>query len=84
MNSNPNIQQQAPKIDLKQTNEVVCEKCSHTVFNMGVFMRKLSPFLSGTGKVTYIPIENVALYCVKCGNVNDEFVPEQLKTKLIV
>lgn len=68
-----------PKIGIKDTTEVVCDNCQHNVFNMGLYLRKVSPLLSGTGKPSYLPIDNVAFHCVKCGHVNDEFIPAELK-----
>jgi hypothetical protein len=73
-----------PKINIKDTTEVVCEKCQHNVFNMGLFLRKVSPLLSGTGKPSYVPIDNVAFYCVSCGHVNQEFIPIELKSNKLV
>ena len=72
-----------PKISINDTTEVVCDKCGHNVFNHGLFLRKVSPLLSGTGKPSYLPIDGVAFYCVKCGCVNDQFVPTELKSNKI-
>lgn len=72
------------KLNIKDTSEVVCEKCQHNVFQLGIFLRKVSPILTGTGKPSYLPIENVAFYCVKCGSVNSEFIPEELKANRLV
>jgi|NOAtaT_5_FD_contig_21_8643629_length_360_multi_4_in_0_out_0_1 hypothetical protein len=82
--SAPQPQRPQPKIGIKDTTEVVCDKCQHNVFNMGLYLRKVSPLLSGTGKPSYLPIDNVAFHCVKCGHVNDEFVPAELKTNKLV
>lgn len=72
------------KIGIKDTTEVVCEKCQHNVFQLGILLRKISPILTGTGKPGYHPIDNVAFYCVKCGHVNDEFLPVELKSGKII
>jgi hypothetical protein len=82
--ANPQLPQRPqPKIGIKDTTEVVCDKCQHNVFNMGLYLRKVSPLLSGTGKPSYLPIDNVAFHCVKCGHVNDEFIPAELKANKI-
>lgn len=84
----PNVEQgmrpPQPKLGIKDTTEVVCDKCGHNVFNHGLFLRKVSPLLSGTGKPSYLPIDNVAFYCVSCGAVNDEFIPAELKSKSLL
>ena len=75
---------QQQKVGIKDTDEVVCEKCGHNVFNLGILLRKVSSFLTGTGKPSYLPIDNVAFYCVKCQHVNDEFIPAELKKNKLV
>ena len=77
-------QRTQPKIGIKDTSEVVCDKCQHNVFQLGIYLRKISPILTGNGKPSYLPIENVAFYCVKCGNVNDELIPSELKSGNII
>jgi hypothetical protein len=66
---------------IEDTTSVECDSCKGIVFQSGIFLRKLSPLLTEDGKPGYIPIPNVTFYCVKCGHVNDEFIPEQLKPK---
>lgn len=77
-------QRPQPKIGIKDTSEVVCDHCKHNVFNLGILLRKVSPLLTGTGKPSYLPIDNVAFYCVKCGNVNKEFIPTELQSGNII
>ena len=67
-----------PKIKIEDTTEVTCNSCGHNVFQVGTYMRKVSAFLTGTGKPSYIPIEQ-AVECTKCHHTNDEFVPNELK-----
>lgn len=82
MNNANNLKQPGRHVNFSDTTEVTCDKCNHNVFNIGTFMRKVSPILSGTGKTEYIPIE--AIYCVKCYHCNDQFVPEELKKQSIL
>jgi hypothetical protein len=84
--NNPALSQRSAqqKLSIKDTTEVVCEKCNHNVFNLGILLRKVSPILTGTGKPSYLPIDNVAFYCVSCGHVNDEFIPSELKSGSII
>ena len=72
------------KLSIKDTEEVVCEKCNHNVFQLGIYLRKISPLLTRDGKPAYHPIEGVAFYCVKCGHVNDSFIPPELKPKKLI
>lgn len=66
-------------IDLKKTQEVTCEKCDGKVFTEGLMLRKASKFLAGTAQDALIPLPVFA--CSACGHVNEEFLPEPLKTK---
>ena len=76
--------QPQPKIGLKDTTEVVCDNCKHNVFQLGIMLRKVSGFLTGTGKPSYLPIENIAFYCVSCGHCNKEFIPTELQQGNII
>jgi len=73
---------QAPRggIDVKQTTEVNCTNCGNTVFNQGVFLRKVSALINPDGRDGYLPIPT--FYCVSCGSVNEEFVPKELQNKI--
>ncbi len=73
---NPNL-----RIGFEQTSEVICDECRNVTFKEVVFLRKASALITGAPKDSYIPIPTFA--CVKCGNVNDEFVPDQLKSPLV-
>jgi len=64
-------------IDITQTQAVVCEECNHVHFEQVVVLRKASGLLTGTGQPTYIPIPVFA--CTKCGHVNAEFLPKEVK-----
>lgn len=68
-----------PKISIKDTSGVVCDKCQNNTFMQAMYMRKVSPLITGTGKPMYIPVEQ-AIVCTKCGHCNDEFIPLEFKT----
>jgi DNA-directed RNA polymerase subunit RPC12/RpoP len=74
-------QQEQPRlnIDLTKTEEIICTECGHNVFQEGLMLRKASKFLAGTDKDALIPLP--VFSCSKCGNVNDEFLPEPLQNK---
>ena len=65
-------------ITLDKTAAVSCDECSHEVFQEGVMLRKASRFLTGTAQDALVPIQ--VFVCAKCGNVNNEFLPLQLRT----
>lgn len=74
------MQQQAPKLNvsLDKTTPFTCEACNSSVFQEGVLLRKASKFLTGTTQDAIIPIP--VFSCSKCGHVNQEFLPEGLKS----
>lgn len=64
-------------LSLDQTLEVVCNECGHKFFHQAVYLRKASGLLTGTGQPSYIPIPVFA--CGKCGHVNEEFLPVEVR-----
>ena len=66
-------------ITLDKTAAVVCDECSGEVFTDGVMLRKASRFITGTAQDAIIPIQ--VFSCIKCGYVNEEFLPSQLRNK---
>jgi DNA-directed RNA polymerase subunit M/transcription elongation factor TFIIS len=70
--------QHSLNIDINQTTTVECEECGHTYFEQGIYLRKASGLLTGTGQTSYIPIP--VFTCKKCGHVNVEFLPKEITT----
>jgi uncharacterized Zn finger protein len=70
-----------PNVKLSDTSEVKCDKCYCSAFTEAVLMRKVSPILTGQAKPGYLPVPTFA--CAACGHVNEEFVPEELRTGII-
>ena len=66
-------------ITLDKTTGMSCDKCNNEVFIEGVMLRKASRFITGTAQDAMIPIPVFA--CSKCGHVNEEFIPLQLRNK---
>lgn len=64
-------------ITLDQTLPVVCNECGHQYFEQQLILRMASGLLTGTGKSSYVPIPVFA--CTKCGHVNTEFLPAEVK-----
>lgn len=69
--------EQQLNISLDKTTGITCNSCNHNVFQEGVLLRKASRFLTGTTQDSLIPIPVFA--CAKCGSVNSEFLPLQLR-----
>lgn len=71
--------EQQPKlnISLDKTTKICCDKCKNEVFQDGILLRKASRFLTGTQQDALIPIP--VFTCSKCGHVNNEFLPMQLR-----
>jgi uncharacterized Zn finger protein len=71
------MEQQQLNISLDKTTAASCDACQNEVFQEGVLLRKASRFLTGTSQDALIPIP--VFTCSKCGHVNEEFLPKQLK-----
>jgi DNA-directed RNA polymerase subunit M/transcription elongation factor TFIIS len=65
-------------ISLDKTTGLSCDECSNEIFQEGVMLRKASRFLTGTAQDAMIPIQ--VFTCSKCGHVNNEFLPLQLRS----
>ena len=70
-------QQMNLNITLDKTTGVVCEECNNETFQDVLLLRKASRFVTGTPQDALIPISVFA--CSECGNVNEEFIPMQLR-----
>ena len=66
-------------ITLDKTTGMSCDECGSEVFIEGMLLRKASRFITGTAQDALIPIQ--VFTCSKCGNVNEEFLPSQLRNK---
>ncbi len=64
-------------ITLDKTTGMSCDECSNEIFQEGVMLRKASRFITGTAQDAMIPIP--VFVCSKCGHVNEEFIPLQLR-----
>jgi uncharacterized Zn finger protein len=64
-------------ITLDKTTGMACDECGNEIFQEGVMLRKASRFITGTAQDAMIPIPVFA--CSKCGHVNEELIPMQLR-----
>lgn len=69
------------RLDLNQTQEVVCDACGGKTFTEGLLLRKVSGLAVGSAQTQYVPIP--AFICSQCGHVNEEFLPEPLKKEAV-
>lgn len=75
----PKVGQVKPNFDITQTSAEICENCNGQAFRDALLLRKVSALLTETGKEGYLPIQVFA--CVKCGHVNNHFIPEEIRPK---
>jgi uncharacterized Zn finger protein len=68
-------------VTIEDTSEVLCDKCKTNVFSEAVLLRKVSALLTGAAKDAYIPVP--VFQCQNCGSVNQEFIPAELRTKIV-
>ena len=66
-------QQMQVKVALKDTTDVVCDKCEHKYFTQLMMFKKLSAVMSPNGQESMIPVQ--VFSCNACGHVNDQFLP---------
>ena len=71
--------EQQLNISLDKTTGMSCDECGNEIFQEGVMLRKASRFLTGTAQDALVPIQ--VFSCAKCGHVNEEFLPLQLRNK---
>lgn len=66
------------QLDFSQTEAIVCEECGGNVFTEALMLQKVPAILTGTGKDGIVPIPTFR--CCKCGHINAEFLPQEVKT----
>ena len=71
--------QQQVRITLDKTQPTVC-KCGGQVFSEGVILRKVSRILTGQPEDGVMPIP--AFYCVKCHEILQDMLPNEVKNEL--
>lgn len=74
----PNVSTVQPRLLVPITDlpSVKCQ-CGGEVFSEGLMLRKSSPLTNTSGMDMKVPIPT--FYCVSCGSVVDELLPEELK-----
>jgi DNA-directed RNA polymerase subunit M/transcription elongation factor TFIIS len=72
-------QQLNVNITLDKTTGIACDECNNETFQEGFVLRKASRFVTGTAQDALIPIS--VFVCTKCGHVNEQFLPMQLRNQ---
>lgn len=63
--------QQQPNISIDKTTPIICEECENDTFVQALFLRKISPLLTGTGQEGVVPVPT--FMCTKCSHVNEAY-----------
>ena len=63
--------QAPPNVSLERTTPITCESCGNDTFTQALFLRRVSPLLTGTGKQGVIPVPTFV--CSACNYINEEF-----------
>lgn len=73
--------EQQMRLDLSQTTPIICEKCNGQIFKEVMMIRKVSRFITNQPQDTMV---NIPLFsCHKCDHVNNEFLPEALRSDYV-
>lgn len=72
-----NQQPQQIRLDISQTEPVICDHCGNPFFTQVVAIRKVPGTLVGATTPQYVPTPTFA--CSKCGHVNSIFKPQEKK-----
>lgn len=63
--------QQQPNISIDKTTPIICEECENDTFVQALYLRKISPLLTGTGQEGVVPVPT--FMCAKCNHVNEAY-----------
>jgi uncharacterized Zn finger protein len=62
-----------PKVNLRDSETIKCEKCESIYFREVIFIKKVSKLLTGSSEDTIVPFP---IYkCDECGHINKGFNP---------
>ena len=61
------------KLNLSDTETIVCEKCGNGLFIQSFFLKKISALVSPTGQESIIPVQVYS--CGNCGHINKSLNP---------
>jgi uncharacterized Zn finger protein len=67
------MQLEKPKINLRDMDFIVCDKCGHNEFKEITYLKRVPKLLTGSPDDTVVPFPTYA--CLACGHVNEELNP---------
>jgi len=71
-----------PKVSLRDSQTIKCEKCESIYFREVVYIKKVSKILTGSPEDTIVPFP---IYkCDSCGYVNEGFNPFEDNEKTLI
>lgn len=76
------LELEKPKVNLKDSPTITCEKCNSIYFKEVVYIKKVSKILTGSSEDTIVPFP--IYMCVSCGHVNEGFNPFEESPKKII
>ena len=65
------MEQIKPKVNLRDSETIKCEKCESVYFREVIYIKKVSKLLTGSMEDTIVPFPTYR--CDDCGHVNKEF-----------
>jgi predicted nucleic acid-binding Zn ribbon protein len=71
-----------PKVNLRDSQTITCEKCGSMYFKEVVYIKKVSKILTGSSEDTIVPFP--IYMCASCEHVNDGFNPFEESPKNII
>ena len=60
-------------VNIKDAEEIMCEKCESKIFQEKMMIRKLSKFMTGSDRDSITPIP--VIVCASCNHINEMFKP---------
>lgn len=60
-------------VNIKDADDIKCEKCECEVFEEKIKIKKISKFMTGSEKDSIMPIP--VIVCAKCNHINEMFKP---------
>jgi len=67
-----------PKVNLRDSQTITCEKCGSMYFKEVVYIKKVSKILTGSSEDTIVPFP--IYMCASCEHVNDGLIGKVKKS----
>ena len=63
---------QQTQIDLKNAEDIQCDKCENAYFVPAFMIKRISPLVSPVGQEMMVPVQ--LFQCSSCNHVNEKFL----------